>query len=595
MSTRSACLQWIGLSLRRLTFGLGILTGVVAVGLALYSFVVSGQAREPMGLADLVGRNQIRFVLNADKSWRAVCYCGMSVSSEDIPQFLKQALVATEDQRFMIHNGVNIIGMIRASLANREAGQIVQGGSTLTQQLVKFTLLNGSRDTKRKITEAGLAVQLEAVLSKDEIITLYLNRADFGSHDGDPIIGVEQASRVFFRKHVRDLDLIQAAMLVAMLKSPTDYNPKNNPAAAEERAAVVLQQMVHEGYLSATQRDVALRDSGTKGNVQPLVIEKRYFGAWIGSELTKLTGIKISPQLRVFVSLDPAEQFWAEHEIGRTSALVGSQAQGALVSLDTQGWVQAYVGGNGFSEHQWDKAGVAKRQPASTFKAFVYLAAMEAGLSPTTIMSGAAIPGLDEARNYDGKYPEHIGLEAAFAHSVNTVAVRLGDQVGPARIAEIAHRVGIHSELKLNRTLALGTSEVSLLELTGAYGVFATLGQKVVPRGILAVKDSDTGETLYIADNAETRVVSPDAARLMRELLRAVVTDGTGTGANVRPDAAGKTGTSQDSRDAWFVGYTDDRIVGIWFGREDNKSIPALSGSVAAAAWGRFVLNCCAR
>jgi penicillin-binding protein 1A len=561
---------------------------LVAAGLTA---AVRGGAMAEFGLAGLVGKNQIVLRRSSDGGWLPVCFCSIPVPFEDMPAALRHALVAEEDRRFHEHRGIDPIGILRALGTNWREKATAEGGSTLTQQLVKFVFLSGERTLERKFLEAAIAVQLEGVMSKQDILAAYLNRATFHYVGTQPIVGVEQAARYYFGKHTADLSVLESAILVGMLRAPAKFNPKDHPRDALSRAAEVLDSMIVAGFLTAKEKRAAVGSALKRGPEQLVTFEPRYFGYWAMREvLAANPTLEFREGLRFFVSLDILAQHWAEREVKRATAAIGHSVDGAIVGMTLDGRVTALVGGRSFRAIQWDHATLAKRQPASTFKPFVYLAALERGVRADAVYSGAPIDGM-HIRNANGTYPAAIGLTEALARSVNTVAVRLQAEIGAAAIIDAAHRAGITSYLRGDDGLALGASEVTLLELTAAFGVFATHGRQVRPIPVLAVVDSATGRTLLRWKREPSQVVAPHNADAVSRMLREVVTAGTGQAGNVSTAAAGKTGTSDDNRDAWFVGFDERYLVGMWLGRDDAASVNNLTGSLAAKFWGHLVAN----
>lgn len=513
---------------------------------------------------------------------------GEPVRLSDLPSYLPQAVIATEDRRFYSHPGLDPIGILRAIYVNLREGRLVQGGSGITQQLAKNVFLTPERTIRRKGQEMLLALWLESRFTKDEILTLYLNRVYFGAGT----YGVDAAARKFFGKPATQLTAYEAAMLAGILKAPSNYNPFSDPKAAARRAQLVLNNMVDAGYLTAMQARGIL-DSGSYSKPGRHGPTGRYFADWVLDQVTSYVGYS-DRDLVVVTTLDPRLQRLAEAEVERLIAAEGQArgaSQAALVCMDPDGAVRAMVGGRNYGTSQFNRAAQARRQPGSAFKLFAFLAGLEAGLTPDTTFVDAPIsvngwrPG-----NYEDKYYGKVTLREAFARSLNSVAVQVTQRVGPRRVVETAKRLGITSDLAANPSIALGTSEVSLVELTAAFGVFANDGYGVWPRGIEEIRDSK-GEVLYRrSGSGPDRVVQPRQVAQMLDLLSSVVSWGTGRAADPGRPAAGKTGTSQDFRDGWFVGFTAELVTGVWVGNDDGKPMSKVSGgTLPAKLWGSYM------
>ena len=510
------------------------------------------------------------------------------VPLDEISPWLVQAVIATEDRRFRHHFGVDPVGLVRALVDNLRAGGVVAGGSTITQQLAKNLYLTPERSLSRKLQELTLAIWLETRLDKDQILALYLNRVYLGAG----AYGVEAAARRYFGKGAADVTLPEAAMLAGLLKAPSALAPTNDLDRARERAAVVLGRMQAEGFITAAQVTAA------RAKPAKLAPEPEQIGAWfVDWVLDGLTAHLGKPErdLVVHTTLDRRVQQAAEQAVERTlakAAVRNRVDEAALVMLEASGAVRAMIGGRDHGDGPFNRAVAARRQPGSAFKPFVYLAALEAGWRPGNLIDDRplSIKGWQPA-NFDGRFRGQITLADAFAHSVNTAAVRLAQTVGPDRVAATARQLGVVSALQPVPSLALGTSEVSLLELTGAYLPFASGGLRRPLYGVTKVADA-TGTVLYRHVATEVRVVPPEAVAGMHELFVAAVAEGTGRAAGL-PDrvAAGKTGTTQNGRDAWFVGYAGNWIAGVWLGNDDNRPMKGVQGSnLPAQIWREAML-----
>ena len=514
---------------------------------------------------------------------------GEIVPVAEMSPYLPQAVMAIEDRRFYDHWGVDPWGLMRALFANVEAGRVVQGGSTITQQLAKNLFLTPERTFERKMEEAILAVWLEMKFSKDEILTLYLNRVYFGAGT----YGVEAAARRYFNKGARDVTLKEAAILAGLLKAPSRLAPTENAEAAEERAKLVLNAMVEAGYITEEERADA-ETRRTKVAVTRSSPGADYFADWVLEQVPGFVGT-VESDIVVETTLDLSMQRAAETAVLTALEKNGEKlkiGQGALVALTTDGAVKAMVGGRSYAESQFNRAVQAQRPPGSSFKPFVFLAALEAGYTPQSTVLDAPIklkgwnPG-----NYKHKYLGEVSLTEALARSLNSAAVRLIVDVGPGNVAAVAKRLGVLSHLNAQPSLALGTSEVNLLELTGAYAPFANGGVSAMPHGIVKIRTRE-GRTLYQREGSGPfDAVAPVFASEMTYMMRETVRMGTAKRAHLDDrDSAGKTGTGQAFRDAWFVGFTRDLVAGVWVGNDDNSSMKDVTGgSVPAEIWAAFM------
>jgi penicillin-binding protein 1A len=512
-------------------------------------------------------------------------FFGDSVNIEALPDYVPNAIIAIEDRRFYSHYGIDPWGLARAMMKNVSAGRMMQGGSTLTQQLAKNLFLSHERTFARKLQEAVLAVWLEKEFSKDEILQLYMNRVYFGGGTN----GIDKAARAYYGKSPEELTIMEAATLAGVLKAPTTYNPARKPDEARDRAKLVLANMVAEGYITDADRAEALA-SNTRAVSNQYVPATQYTVDWIEEQLPLLTKAR-GQSLIVETTIDTVMQLKAEASLRKRLADNGKKlavAEGAIVTLDATGAVKALVGGRSYKRSQFNRAIKAKRQPGSAFKPFVYLAAVEAGYRPETVEVDEPIRiGTWSPENYKRKYLGAVTLESAFAMSLNTVAIKLGQAVTVDAVAATARRLGIVSPLGTDASLSLGTSEVSLLELTAAYTPFANGGIAVEPYVVKRVLSKD-GKVLYDrTGDGLGRVVSDGNLGSMNTLFRAVVQIGTGTKAQFGDfDIGGKTGTSQDYRDAWFVGFTPYYVTGVWMGNDDSTPTRRVTGgSLPALVW----------
>jgi penicillin-binding protein 1A len=513
---------------------------------------------------------------------------GLPVTLNDLPVFVPQAVLASEDRRFYSHFGLDFWGLGRAAWVNLNAGRVIQGGSTITQQLAKNLFLKPERTFGRKIQEALLAVYLEMSFSKDEILAIYLNRVYFGAG----AYGIDAAARRYFNKPASRLTLVEAAILAGLLKAPTRYSPVNGIELAQARASFVLQAMVETNVITRQQREEALRtrpklatSAETQGN--------QYFVDWVMERLPGLVG-RPKVDLVVQTTLDLELQRLAEDSVLKTlRAKAAPNVQGALVAMTTDGAVKAMVGGRSYVSSEFNRATQAKRQPGSAFKPFVFLAALEAGRTPATKVVDAEVTyrGWTPA-NFSQKHEGEMTMADALAKSVNTVAVKLCLEVGPETVARAARRMGIVSDLAAVPSLALGTSEVTLSELVAAYVPFATGGRKSVAHGVKRVVTID-GDVLYERSGSGLgTAISAETAGAMNRMLIKSIREGTGKAAALagRP-SAGKTGTSQDFKDAWFIGYTRQFVTGVWTGNDANLPMNKENrgGTLPATIWKAFM------
>ena len=502
---------------------------------------------------------------------------GALVPVARLPAYVPNAFIAIEDRRFRDHIGLDPIGLMRAAGKNLRAGRVVQGGSTITQQLAKNLFLDPSRTFDRKMQEALLALYLEARYSKDQILTLYLNRVYFGSG----VYGIQAAAEHFFGKPASALTLTEAAMLAGSVKAPARFNPDADPDASMARADTVLDAMIKAGFIGSTEgeRARAMRPRIVRDTSTP---DAGYFVDWVIARIPDFVG-NIDRPIVVETTFDTATQQKAEAAVAQGLANEGVKLdahEAALVAMRPDGAVRALVGGRSYAESPFDRAVDALRQPGSAFKPFVYLAAFENGHNPDDLMDDAPVDIRGwEPDDYEGRYEGEISLERAFAKSSNSVAVQLTAEVGPHVVADVARRLGITSPLSEVPALALGTSVVTPLELTGAYASFANGGYGVIPYGIVRIR-TRSGKILYARKGSGPgRVVSPDNERNITRLMVATVTSGTGEGAELDGRAlGGKTGTTQDFHDAWFVGFTADYVCGVWIGNDDNRPMRHATG-----------------
>ncbi len=502
---------------------------------------------------------------------------GQLVDATRLPPHVTNAFIAIEDRRFRNHFGIDAIGLLRAARVNLIEGRVVQGGSTITQQLAKNLFLKPSRTFERKLQEAGLALYLEQRYSKDELLTLYLNRVYFGAG----VYGLEAAAERFFDKPARALTLIESAMLAGSLKAPARYNPLANADASVARGKIVLSTMRDAGLIAPEQAQMAMimRPRIVHGGA---TASSGYFVDWILANLADAIGETDEPLL-VHSTLDLDMQEEAERMITSALAQQGSSAnasEAALVAMTPDGQVRAMMGGRSYSATPFNRVTDAWRQPGSAFKPIVYLAALERGRSiEQTVMDRPVHYGKWSPRNYESRYEGEISLTRAFAKSSNAVAVQLAKEVGPRSMIATARKLGITAKLDPVLALSLGVSVMTPLELTQAYAPFANGGSRVSAFGVSRI-ETRSGSVLYRRHGSGLgRAMSPDHAAVMNKLMQATVTIGTGKAARLadRP-TAGKTGTTQNYHDAWFIGFTGNLVCGVWFGNDDSSPMTKVTG-----------------
>ncbi|MBV9509718.1 MAG: PBP1A family penicillin-binding protein, partial [Caulobacteraceae bacterium] len=516
---------------------------------------------------------------------------GQAVSLAELPPYVPEAFLAAEDRRFYQHGAVDLRGIARAAWVNFRAHRTVQGGSTLTQQLAKTLFLSPEQTLNRKLQEAVIAWRLQQAMSKDEVLELYLNRIFFG----DNAYGVDAAAQIYFGVPARSLSLPQAALLAALPKAPTRLALTNDMTAALARSHMVLRNMRSQGWITTDQEQAAMN---APPHLAPEAQGEGDFGYVLdmaAAEAVKIAGGQ-APDLVVRLTINPTLQAVAQGVVRQTIAQEGRAAgvsQGALVLLGGDGSIRALVGGTDHHLSAFNRATQAQRQPGSSFKPIVYATALENGVQPTDVRVDGPVE-FDgwTPTNYEPGFRGPVTVAEALAQSINTVAARLASEVGGGRIADMAHRFGIKSipdDPQLS--IALGSYEVNLLELTGAYQVFQQAGQRVTPYLVDQIATT-RGAVLYShVASAGLPVYDQGHAGQMVRMMEGVITHGTGTRAAIGRPAAGKTGTTQNWRDAWFVGFTPDWVCGVWIGNDDNAPMNKIvGGAIPAEIWRRMML-----
>ncbi len=573
---------------RRIGYWLAVssLWGGIALGVVLVYFALTLPSTDDLWAVEQapeISYHSVEEALLARRGRRG----GQAVRYGELPPHLIDAVIAIEDRRFFSHYGLDPRGLARALLANLAAGRLVQGGSTLTQQLAKNVFLTPERTIKRKVQEVLLAFWLEARFSKQEILGFYFNRVYFGNGT----YGVSAAAQSYFDKPVQSLTVAEAALLAGLLKAPTRYAPTRDPQAAAARRRLVLMAMQESGKIS--------KEQALKANATPLIAtasghsKARYAIDWVQDLLPDFVG-RPRTDLDVMTTLDPDMQMAAEAAI--KSVMAGAEMRGAnqaaMVVMTPDGAVRALVGGRDYAESQYNRAVLSRRQPGSAFKPVVYLAALEAGRQPDAVLvdKPVTIEGWSPG-NYDEKYRGELTLRDALALSINTVAVQVSEQTGRGAVIALARRLGIATPLRPHPSLALGSFEVTLLELTALYAHFANGGRYVLPHVINAVTTAN-GSKLYLRQaSPPPQLVDPKYIGALNDMLSYALSEGTGRAAKINGlQLAGKTGTSQNWRDAWFVGYSGALVAGVWVGNDDGLAMQRVTGgSLPAQIWKQFM------
>ncbi len=508
-----------------------------------------------------------------------------SVPLEEFPDYFIKSVLATEDRRFYSHFGIDIPGTLRAMVTNARAGGVVQGGSSLTQQLAKNLFLSSEQTLDRKIKEAFLSLWLEANLTKDEILKLYLDRA----YMGGGAHGADAAARFYFDKSIRDVTLAESAMLAGLFKAPSNYAPHRNLPRARARANEVLYNLVQAGLMTEGEiRNARLQPASPIARDE--VERAQYFLDWAYERVQEL----VPPGGRtIFVrtTVDVGIQRHAEQVVQTTLRQIGKEKrveQAAAVVMETDGAVRAIVGGRDYGESQFNRATQARRQPGSSFKPFVYAQALIEGYEPSTVVRDQPRTYGDwTPRNYNRRYAGNVTLQNALSRSINTIPVFLAQTIGQGKIVELAKRMGVDSPILITRSLPLGVAEITVLEMAQSYAVFANGGRESRGYGIISIRDS-SGEIIYQRPpDARPRILEERVAAGMNQMLNAVVIGGTGRRAQIEGvTVAGKTGTTQSYRDAWFVGYTGNFAGAVWLGNDDfTQTNDMTGGSTPAQTW----------
>lgn len=577
--------------LRRLLLPLALMAGIPSATAGDLPALKPGDdlLDQPQHLRMLVTSNQLLIERTADGALQYTCFCGPQVALFEIPVHVRNALIAIEDRRFRIHNGIDPYGIGRGGWRLITRGR-AEGGSTITQQLCKNRVLSRDRALLRKSHEITCALSLESAMSKNEILLAYFNGMEFGYANGKPIVGIEQAARMHFGKRARDLNPLEGAELAGMMRATGRYNPSSNPKAARARALVVLSAMAEEGYVTAAERKryAALKVGG--GKTKPYVFETRYFTDWVLRDL-EAQGIALKPGMRVALTFEAMTQAQTQGAFAQALKARHVRMKDAVrfITMKLDGRVAAMMGGWSYALDQSDGIAGDLRQPASTFKPFIYATALENGFTPASKLLDGPKPGERWSRAMLDRHYGRVTLAYALSRSANIASVRLLREVGYDKVAEMVKRLGITASLRDDEALALGASEVSLLQLAGGFACFANGGVGIRPHGFVAVVDSSGDVVSWPADQRR-RVLDRELALAMKQMLQKVVAEGTGKGAASIRGAGGKTGTSDSNRDAWFVGFTQGQVTGVWAGTRNGASrgLP-VAGADMAWVWAKTV------
>lgn len=523
---------------------------------------------------------------------------------EEISPFIKEAVIATEDTDFYRHHGINFKGIARAMIKNTLAMSFVEGASTLTQQLARNLFLHKQKKLSRKVAEAILAVQIERSYTKTDILEMYLNQVYWGHN----AYGIESAAQLYFGKRAKDLNLAESAMLIGLLKGPELFSPFRNYTFAKQRQKTVLNRMAKINVISQSQADAAYTQDLKLAPRRDFRYRAPYFTSYIVSQLNARFGedAVLTSGMRVYTTLDYELQLHAEHIVreyvdkGRNMRhgeknLPLNFEQAAILAIEpSTGYIKVMQGGTDFRQNEFNRCVQAKRQPGSTFKPFVYLAALEKGFSPNSIVLDAPVTfataqGPYSPINYTKSFLGEITLKKALEQSVNVVAIKINRTIGPENVIRVARQLGINSPMYPFISLPLGAHEVTMLELVSAYGVLANAGRRVDVTGITRIEDRD-GNIIYKHALNERRVADPEIVAQLVDMMEGVVRDGTGKNAYLPRPIAGKTGTTSDYKDAWFIGFVPQLVTGTWLGNDNNTPMNRMTGGwMPAMMWRDFM------
>ncbi len=589
-NTKSAETRKLLPFLLKWTIVIGLWCGIFLAGLCAY------YATELPDITKQAAFDRKNSIIVKDSSGKIVArygdVIGTQVSVDTLPPHLVQAVLAIEDRRFYYHFGLDPIGITRALFVNIKDGGATQGGSTITQQLAKNLFLSRERKLKRKIQEAMLAIWLEYELTKDEILSAYLNRVYLGSGT----YGVDAAARLYFETPASEVNLRQSATLAGLLKAPSKYAPNRNPSLSKKRTDLVLSAMVDAGYITQEEADGDLKAPPKPTQKPTNELADRFYTDWIVDELNALIGTP-TEDIIVETTLNSNLQGAITQSISTVLGQAGQEkniSEGAMVLMRPNGEVVALVGGRNYNASQFNRATQSLRPPGSSFKPIVYLTALEQGWGPYDMILDAPITDSRyRPKNFGNKYSGEVTLEEALTFSLNTAAVRLMREVGPSAVLNTAARLGIISELQPDLSLALGSSGITLLEMAGSYAVLANGGHEVKPYGITKITAKESGELYYQrpADRGTRRVFRASDIQNITAMMNSVMQYGTGRGAQIGVPAAGKTGTSNESRDALFLGFTRELVGAVWLGNDDNSPMKNVTGGSHPARIWREVMT----
>jgi penicillin-binding protein 1A len=571
-------------------------SGVVLLIVGFFVFVTWGMPSTD----DLWEARQGQSITFLDRNGHVILREGAQnappVDLASLPPYVPQAFIAIEDRRFYQHFGIDVGGLMRAAAENVRSGRVVQGGSTITQQLAKNLFLTNERTWRRKAQEVALAIWLESKFTKDEILALYLSRVYFGAG----AYGIEAASERYFDRPARELTLLQSAMLAGLVKAPSRLNPaRQDIGAARQRASIVLEEMVRGGFISDAERRAALSEELQISSRNPAGV-LGYYRDWIDTLLNEVIGTQRDDFI-VETTIDIAAQRAGSEAVNNVLAEQGEErrvSQGALIAMDDTGGVRTMVGGRDYDLSQFNRTTQARRQPGSSFKYFIYMAAMENGLTPWSVRDDAPITVHIEGQpdwspgNYTHEYHGSVSLASAFAQSYNMVAIRVANEVGGANVIDVAQRLGITTPLHNYHSLALGSQEVRLIEMAGAYGAMAASGYRVEPHGVTRIRRANNNEVMWSwRPTQRSQVVDERTRRLMNYMMNRVVESGTGTAARMPGrQIGGKTGTGNDYRDAWFIGFVPGMVAGVWVGNDNfTETARVTGGSLPTQIWRQYM------
>ena len=578
----------------RSTIAYFISVGIAVVVAAVVSFKLYLMTLPPINNLEEFKPNIITKFYSSDgeiiKTFTA--YTFKKVELDEIPDTLVQAIIATEDKNFYHHDGYDLFGLARSIIANVMAGRVVQGASTITQQLSRILFLSNEKTFNRKIKEFVIAARIEKTISKDKILEMYLNNVYLGSG----AYGVEGAAQIYFNKHINELSLAEIALIAGLPQAPSVYSPFNDIKKAQQRRNQVLKRMYKMRYITREQYKAARNEKIHLSSLPQLYTFNKapYFCDYVMNELEKLgfdeTDIS-QGGYKIVTTLDYKTQVATNEAIIKNMnswGLKGDNQQAAVFSYNTtNGKILAYAGGKDYTKSQFDRVTQAIRPTGSAFKPFVYAAAIEKGLTPNDMIQDMPVKiGNWAPKNYGNKYRGEIPLYTALMVSSNVCAARLIEYVGIRPVIQLARVMGITTPLEYDYTIALGSNGVKLFEVTRAYGVFSNGGYRVEPYAVESIETS-RGKIIYTAPKAKsTKVMAIETAAAMTAMLKTVIQSGTGVAANIGKPAAAKTGTTDDSKDATFFGYTPDIVTGVWVGNDDNSKMGNLTGgTVPALIW----------